>query len=153
MKSLAIAALALISSSTAFADGFVCKNEDLAVKVYNHTQPEVGTRTAALMVISDRSVQAGRKTIARFQDSKGRISNKGARYTADVDLRYADSARAGENIGGTKLGELDTIELDVEFSYAQPVAAGELVSGTLTLNKRNGQVIELELECARYLKQ
>jgi hypothetical protein len=153
MKALVLSiALATATASSALADGFVCKNEDLAVKVYNNTEAKVGTRTAAVMVISDRNVAYGRKTIARFTDMNGRISQKGASYLADVDLRYSNSSRKGELIGGTKLGELHTIQLDVDFSYANPIPAGELVSGALTLNKRNGDTITLDLECERYLK-
>lgn len=153
MKALILSIAIAATSSIAQADGFVCSNDDIAVKVYNNTEAKVGTRTAAVMVLSDRSVAAGRKTIARFTDTNGRISQKGASYLADVDLRFSDSSRKGELIGGTKLGELDTIQLDVDFSYAAPVEAGEMVDGTLTLNKRNGQQIELALECKRYLKQ
>jgi len=153
MKALILtSALAIVTASSALADGFVCKNEDLAVKVYNNIEPRIGTRAVAVMVISDRTVAYGRKTIARFTDLNGRISQKGASYLADVDLRYSDSSRKGELIGGTKLGELHTIQLDVDFSYARPVPAGEFVGGTLTLNKRNGDTITLDLECERYLK-
>lgn len=153
MKALILSIALAATSSTALADGFVCANEDIAVKVFNNTDPKVGVRTDAVMVVSDRHVAVGNKTIARFTDVNGRISQKGASYLADVDLRFSDSARKGELIGGTKLGELDTIQLDVDFSYAAPVAAGEMVDATLTLSKRNGQQIELALECKRYLKQ
>ena len=153
MKMLAAAmTLGLLASSTAFADGFVCANDEIAVKVFNNTDPSIGTRTAAVMVLSNPQVGAGRKTIARFTDAHGLIESKGASYTSNVDLRFSDSSRKGELIGGTKLGELDTIQLDVDFNYNAPVAAGTRVDAVLTLNKRNGQSIEIELECERYLK-
>src|SRR3989338_1707434 len=107
-KIIFVMAAVMASSTAAFADGFVCETraQDLNVKVYNNTNPELGTRTAAVMVLSDPSVSHGRKTIARFQNSNGLISNTGAHYEAKVDLRYNDSARKGELIGGTKLGQL-----------------------------------------------
>jgi hypothetical protein len=153
-KMILVMAAVMASSSAAFADGFVCetRSQDLNVKVYNHTAPEYGTRNAAVMVVSDPSVSHGRKTIARFTSVNGRITNKGAFYVADVDLRYKDSKRKGELIGGTKLGELDKIVLDVDFSYSRPIANGEEVRGMLSLNKRNGQVIDLAVDCYRYLK-
>lgn len=144
----------MATSSAAFADGFMCetRTKKLNVKVFNNTKPEYGTRNAAVMVLSDSSVSSGRKTIARFTDVNNRIINTGAHYIADVDLRYNDSSRKGELIGGTKLGELDTVELDVDFNYSQPMAHGEYTRGLLTLNKRNGKIIEFALDCYRYLK-
>src|SRR5690606_26877325 len=99
------------------------------------------------------TVQYGRKTIARFDADNSVLNNSGATYGAKVDLRYSDSTRSGENIGGTKLGQLDMIYLDIDFSYGRPVEAGEIVEGVLTLVKRNGQEIELDVDCERYLKQ
>ena len=154
MKKILLIAATVLSSSAALADGFVCHadEQDLKIKVYNHTRAEDGTRNAAVMVISDKTVQAGRKTIARFTGVNETLGSKGAVYTADVDLRFTDSARKGENIGGTKLGSLDSIVLDIEFSYAQPLAHGDTAPGQLTLVKRTGGVIVLDVECERYLK-
>lgn len=151
---LAVAMMMLFGSVAAQADGFVCETleRDLNVKVYHHTQPTLGTRNAAVMVISDPAVQAGRKTIARFQDVNGVLANDGARYTAKVDLRYADSNGAGELISGTKLGYLATIALRVGFSFAQPVAQGQALNAVLTLTKRDGEIIRRQAVCARYLK-
>jgi hypothetical protein len=94
----------------------------------------------------------GRKTIARFTEVNGVLESRSSRYEANVDLRFNDSARKGELILGTKLGQLDTIIADIDFSYAAPVAAGEEVEGKLILVKRNGDRIRAALTCARYLK-
>lgn len=152
MKKVIFAAIIALSS-TAFADGFVCQtvDQDLVIKVYNHTKPEMGTRTAAFMVLSDPSVNAGNKTIAKFH-SDGKLSSEGSMYEANVDLRFADLKRKGENILGTKLGQLKQLILAVDFSYAAPVAHGTEVSGVLTWVKRNGDVDSTEVVCARYLK-
>jgi len=141
-------------SVSAQADGFNCQTADgsLKVKLFNHTNPEVGTRVAAVMVLSDTAVAHGRKTIARFQEVNGVLSNRSSRYEANVDLRFNDSGRKGELILGTKLGMLDTVIADIDFSYAAPVAAGEEVEGTLVLVKRDGSRIKSELVCTRYLK-
>lgn len=74
------------------------------------------------------------------------------RTRANVDLRMKESRRAGEYLVGTRLGELSTIAVDLDFSYAKPVADSDLVTGTATLTKRSGEVIERDLVCARYLK-
>jgi hypothetical protein len=97
-------------------------------------------------------VGAGKKTIARFTGTNETLTNVGASYEATVDLRFNDSNLAGRNIGGTKLGMLKTIALDIDFSYSTPLAAGETVDGTLTLIKRNGEELTHKVECTRYLK-
>ncbi len=154
MKHLVTAMIVMGTSSFAMADGFKCETRDgdLVVKVYNHVQPEEGTRNGAVMVISDKNVQLGRKTIARFTDVNSTLKSKGALYMAKVDLRFADSRRKGELIGGTKLGQLANISLDVDFKYNRPLEDGEETTGELVLDKRNGDSITLDVDCVRYLK-
>lgn len=155
MKSIVtIAAAAMIFAGTqAKADGFVCTSESgLVVKVYNHTQPEMGTRSGAIMIVSDSNINAGNKTIATFKDSTGLLKSKELVYTGKVDLRFNDSSRKGELIGGTKLGELAKIMLSVNFSYAHPVAYGETLTGYVYLVKRNDTVLSETANCVRYLK-
>jgi hypothetical protein len=104
------------------------------------------------MILSDNTVQYGRKTIAKFDADNQVLDNQGAGYLANVDLRYNDSERGGENIGGTKLAQLDAIALDIDFSYGAPMKAGEIAEGVLTLIKRNGSEITIDVDCERYLK-
>jgi hypothetical protein len=153
MKAMFVTLAILASSMVAKADGFVCTSESgLVVRVYNHTSAEEGTRTAAIMVLSDSSIGAGNKTIASFSDTKRTLSSSHQVYTAKVDLRVSESNRKGELIAGTKLGQLSKIVLDVFFSYAAPLAHGEEVGAELTLVKRNGDQIVESANCARYLK-
>lgn len=151
MKKVFALIAVLVAGSIASAEGFKCETESgLAVKVYNHTMG--ATRTAAVMIISDTLVGAGNKTIAKFTNVQGNLDSKSATYVANVDLRFSDSSRKGELIAGTKLGELDTVVLDVDFSYAAPVAEGTEMAAELTLVKRNGQHIVEQAVCSRYLK-
>ena len=153
MKNLALVIMATLTlTASAYADGFYCASDELVVKVYNNTNPYVGTRNAAAMIISDPAVRYGNKTIARFSDANSTLGNQGATYTALVDLRYNDSARKGELLAGTKLGQVKAIILDVAFSYVAPLAHGDETSGFLTIVKRDGQEIQLEMNCVRYLK-
>ncbi|MBC7740578.1 MAG: hypothetical protein H7061_00170 [Bdellovibrionaceae bacterium] len=153
MKSLIFAA-SLLTSGVAFADGFACTTASgLNVQVYNHTNANVGTRTASVMIISDQSILAGNKTVARFTDANGTLTSSGARFEANVDLRFNDSARKGELLAGTKLGNIDRIYLTVDHNYAKPVEAGKILSAVLQIVKRDGGVIEEAANCLRYLKQ
>lgn len=154
MKKFAMAGLVLLAATQAQADGFVCQTEDqsLQIKVYNNTQPERGTRNAAVMVLSDPRVQDGRKTIARFTDVNGTLANSGATYEANVDLRFRDSRRKGEYLMGTRLGQLDAIILDVAFSYGSPVRAGDVLHGEIVAIKRSGERLSQWVICNRYLK-
>jgi hypothetical protein len=144
----------MAASTAARADGFNCQtvDGDLNIKVYNHTDAADGTRSSAVMVLSDPAVGAGRKTIAKFTDSNETLTNVGASYETRVDLRFNDSGRKGELIAGTKIGYLKTISVDVAFSYNQPVSHGTELEGTLTLVKRDGSEITRDLVCKRYLK-
>jgi hypothetical protein len=155
MKSLIVVAAVLGAASSAFADGFVCHatNGSLTVLAYNNTNPSVGTRTAAVMVLSDPEANAGEKTIARFTDVKGTLSNSGASYMANVDLRFKDQKNKEALVAGKiALEDLDRVELDVVFSYSQPVQAGETVEGTVYLFPRAGGQINVDANCERYLK-
>jgi hypothetical protein len=153
MKALIVALAVLASTTVAHADGFVCTSESgIVLKVYNHTAPEKGTRSAALMVVSNSEVGAGNKTIAKFTDAKRTVASLKQTYVGKVDLRVSESNRKGELIGGTKLGQLDLIILSVDFSYAAPVAHGEALTATLTLQKRNGEELIEDVNCTRYLK-
>lgn len=153
MKALIVAIAIMGTSFIAKADGFVCTSESgLVLKVYNHTEAQKGTRSAAVMILSNSDVGHGRKTIATFTDAKSTVSSYKQTFIGKVDLRVSESNRKGELVGGTKLGQLDLIILSVDFSYAAPVAHGQELSATLTLQKRNGEELIEDVNCARYLK-
>ena len=154
MKTLIVAIVAIMATSAAQADGFNCKTLDgsLAIKIYNHTDADQGTRNAAVMIISDELISEGRKTIAKFTDANETLGQSGASYVADVDHRYNDSGRKGELILGTKIAFIKTIAVDVDFNYSEPVANGKRLAADLTIVKRNGETFVESMSCKRYLK-
>lgn len=154
MKKLAMILIAVLGTSAAQADGFVCENEEgtLRAAIYNQTNPLKGTRNAAQLVLSNPSIGEGNKTIATFSAGNGLLENTASNYTAKVDLRFAGTTRSGELIGGTKLGYVDQIELNIVHNVLQPLAEGQLTYGYLVLSKRNGDVLTHTLICSRYLK-
>lgn len=153
MKNLAFAIIAAISPA-AFADGFICEGNEIPVrvKVFNYTQAAEGTRQAAVMIISDTSAEVGQQSIARFYEKDGQLSSSGTSYVANVDLRFSTSLNRSKNIGDTALGELDSIGLDVAHNYLRPSSEGTTSAGTLTLTKRDGEVLMHDMTCERYLK-
>jgi hypothetical protein len=146
-------------SLPALADGFLCEGKvtGIQTKLYNHTDPAVGTRTPAVLVLSNPQVQSDRKTIAVFSDQNRTLQYLGrGQYVAKVDLRYLDSGRQGENIAGTKLGELKSISLKVKFAYShagtQIANSVDEIPGQIYYLKRNGELIDELAVCKRYRK-
>ena len=153
-KMILVMMAAMGFSSVAMADGFICDTIDgrYTAKVYNQTDASRGTRNGAILILSDNAVQQGRKTIASFDSEQTLADREGASYEANVDLRYTKSGRGGENFLGTKLGQLDSIRLNVAFYYDMPVKNGEDLDGQLIAVKRNGSKIRAQVYCTRYLK-
>ena len=159
MKMTMTAVMMVLGMATAHADGFVCEGQQSGVKVklFNNINPSIGTRLPAILVLSDASVQGDTKTIAKFSGAQGNLDYLGyGKFSAKVDLRFTDSARKGENIAGTKLGQLKTIVLDLDFQYTPSstdlASAMNEVSGRISYNKRNGEVLSEKVDCVRYLK-
>ncbi len=154
-KALLTLAMVGALSTPALADGFICSaiDHDLNVKVYNHTSPKMGTRNAAVMILSNPTVGQGRRTIAIFRDVSNTLSNEGSNYLAKVDLRFNDSGRKGEFVAGTRLGEIATIDLSVDHVYGDNFEKGSLTTALAVISLRNGETIVADLDCERYLAQ
>jgi hypothetical protein len=135
MKKIIVLA-SMVLAQAAHADLTRCQTADGAVRV---------KASSAVLVISDSSIQPGNKTTARFTAENGTLkvepsSDDATVYTGDVDLRFNDTSLGGRNLLGTKLGYVDTIEVQVFGGDRQG-------QGEITLNKRNGQTITAELSC------
>lgn len=154
MKQIVLLSLFVLTGWAVHADGFDCQSaaDDLNLKVYNYVEKEKGTRTAAVMVLSDPEVQRGRRTIARFRNATQTLLSHGALYTALVDSGVDGTTRSGEYVLGTRLGYVDRFVVEVAFNYSQPIQDGTKVPGELTLIKNNGDEIYRDLICTRYLK-
>jgi len=158
LKNMVLSAL-LLGSAQTYADGFSCVTDDgaLAIHVYNKVNPEDGTRTASTMILSNPTVNAGKKTVATFSALNETLftahdSTDGLVYIGNVDLRYNDSGRKGEYLMGTRLGEVDYVRLDVAHNYLQPVQNNTVLQGAVTIVKRDGDLLSSWATCTRYLK-
>lgn len=150
---LALVALVL-SPVSAFADGFRCEtpNDSLVIKIYNNTSAEIGTRVPAKVIVSDSRRNFGNKTIATFDGADGLIESDGAKYLVNVDGRFSGSDRGGEDIAGTKLRYLKTMNVRIAYNFSRPLEDGTRVSGNVVFTKTNGEKTFRQLVCARYLK-
>lgn len=154
MKAALFLALTALVPASALADGFRCEaaNDSLLIKIYNHTSPEIGTRVPAKIIVSDSRRNFGAKTIATFDGSDGLIKSDGAIYDINVDGRFSGSSRGGEDIAGTKLKFLKSINVRIAYTFNRPLEDGARVNGNVVLTKTNGERIVRQLVCARYLK-
>ncbi len=156
MKTIMMIVMGMMAVTVAKADGFKCvgASTGLIFKMYNHTHAVDGTRNAAIMVISDPAVVYGNKTIVSFTDAKSTLSSKNVVYTGKVDLRVIESSRKGENIAGTKLGQLASIKANIFFNYSSdtPSLSGDQMNGVATYAKRDGEKLQEKLLCSRYKK-
>jgi hypothetical protein len=156
-----ILALLLLNSS-AFADGFRCLGSKTGLKIatFNQTEASLGTRTPAILVVSDPSGARGNRTIASFSgdpSSDGTLEYQGyGSYTATVASFLAGSSRGERFVAGTKLADLETINLTVDFSYASGTVrlarVTESIPAKIAYQKRTGEVVEETASCVRYLK-
>jgi hypothetical protein len=153
MKSFILTLALMTMGSSAFADGFVCNDTTgaLRIKVYHETEPVMGTRNAAIMILSNPSQDSG-KTIATFSSKNALLASQSADYTADVDLRFTATENKNAPIDGTILAELAEINLDVDYSFSNPVPAGTPVTAQLTLVTRTSSNLPVSMTCTRYLK-
>lgn len=118
------------------------------------------------MVASDPTVAPENSEIARFEAAEGLLSNSDTLVVAHVDLRNPKTGRKGERIGGTVLGALKLIMLDLDVDLfelnASAVAAGGVAtagapvetlgvpakfSAQATYFKRNGDQHVQDLDC------
>jgi hypothetical protein len=159
LSAIAISSLFNTSFSVAHADGFLCQaaNTGIQIKIYNHTDAAAGTRTPAIMVVSDPSLAEGAQTIASFSDANRDLQYNGkGNYSANVDLRFSDSSNQSAIIGGTTLGQMKTLEVAINFSYNAMTTVLASVStsipGQMIYHLRSGEINQESLSCTRYLK-
>lgn len=116
------AVLAILPPSALAADGFVCKSVDEDIMVAVTLAPPRGTgddeleRQGHIMIVSAPGLKKGRQTIARFQAKEGMLSGSGSVFIGFVKPRHPDTGQKGKRIGGTTLGQLKTLILDIDYS-------------------------------------
>lgn len=105
------------------------------------------------MVASDPTVAPENSEIARFEAAEGLLNNSDTLVVGHVDLRNPKTGRKGERIGGTVLGALKLIMLDLDVDLFELNASVETLgvptkfSAQATYFKRNGDLHVQDLDC------
>jgi hypothetical protein len=151
-------ALVTLAPTLAHADGFDCTGRDtgIEVKIYNNTDPSLGTRTPAILIVSDPSRDYGDRTIATFKNEQITYEGYGTYFatTDTVDRRPTADAQVLEN---SRLGHLENILLKMNFSYAEQLFS-ELTkkpasfSGSVFYQQTSGATRNESVRCTHYLK-
>ncbi len=159
-----VASLIQLSPAFAHAEGIICQSvdQDLRIEVVFSSIDETSTKTirsveteahqlkAQLMTIVDPTVSPRRQLIAKFSARDGQLTNTQGLILATVDLSHPDSNRRGERIGGTVLGSLASIMLEIDFRRRERAVYGTRFSGHVTYTKRNGEELSQDFDCVRY---
>lgn len=133
MKTAIILGLAMAFSGTVFASGFKCESADgLNVKLFNHVDPNTGTRIPAVLVIS---YEQGTLLVRRQYEIKKINRRNTVQYV--VNGRGLDA---------------NTAILQIRFKEGREVLAeGERAEGQLILVDYGDKQV-IALDCERYLK-
>lgn len=113
---------------------------------------ETGRARALAMRLSDPSVALGRSEIALFQASERTLIFRESVITGRIDPMNPKTNRAGERVGGTRLGELSTLSLDLRWPLAEVAQrqSGRRFGGQALYVKKNGDELVQDLDCARH---
>lgn len=158
IKIIFVLVLVLLFTKQLFADGFVCfsyTDPQLAIQIYNVTDPNTGTRVGHAMIISNPSKPYGQRTIARFIKPQSSLVNYGSTYSVSPYQDFLDNLINGEkDIIGHKLQDITSLVVKVDFKYSNPVDNGVFLGGKMILNVYQNEIIpyEYKLICKRYLK-
>lgn len=140
--------------SLARAEGFTCTSVDQDTKINVYFEPGTGHNEsgprASKMIISDPTVKPKNQFVAAFKAVDGLLNNSESVIVAYVDLSNPLSSRRGERVGGTTLGSLHSIILDIDYSYQEPVKFGTQLAGQVIFLKNNGEELTQDFDCIRY---
>lgn len=152
VRSLLVSSFFAMLASPAFAGTttFSCTSvdQDTQIDVTFETHEETEASSVHRMVLLDPNVRQERQHIATFYAADGVLKAAGSTIVATVDLTKPESSRAGERVGGTRLGALDSIVLEIDFSYTENLNHERKFSGLVTYRKKNGDELMQDFDCS-----
>lgn len=104
---------------------------------------------ALAMRVSDPNVSPARQEIAFFDVKNGLLSTDGNQFTGHVSDVHPLTGRRGERIGGTLLGALEQVTLEVDIDFSEEPSARKRHAAVVTYIKKNGEELVQDLDCRR----
>ncbi|MBN8539380.1 MAG: hypothetical protein J0L82_03255 [Deltaproteobacteria bacterium] len=104
---------------------------------------------ALAMRVSDPNVSLERQEIAFFAAQEGVLSTNGNKFIGHVSEDHPPTGRRGERIGGTVLGALKQIVLEVEIDFTEEPGPRKRHAAVATYLKKNGEELVQDLDCRR----
>jgi hypothetical protein len=104
---------------------------------------------ALAMRVSDPNVSEERQEIAFFDAQDGMLSTNGNEFVGHVSDFHPLTSRRGERIGGTVLGALKQVALEVEIDFTQEPGPRKRHAAMATYLKKNGEELVQDLDCRR----
>lgn len=104
---------------------------------------------ALAMRVSDPNVSLSRQEIAFFDAKDGLLTTDGNQFTGHVSDAHPLTGRRGERIGGTLLGALEQVTLEVDIDFTEEPSARKRHAAVVTYMKKNGEELVQDLDCRR----
>jgi hypothetical protein len=147
-------------SSAAQAHGFVCTSLEQNTQIEIHltgtgaltrdSQDYRPALRAKLMIVKDITLNPKRQLVAKFSSKDGLLRTKESSFIGRIDPKHPDTSNAGKRIGGTRLGLLETITVEIDYSFQEKVSQGVRLAGQVTYSKTNGDELAEDFECVYF---
>jgi hypothetical protein len=144
------------------ADGWKCLTTNKLTRffIFNHTSSITGgTRTPAVLIVSNASQKRKHRTVFRFEEDKDNFHRVERSYLAVVDRRLESYLEnTCEFLGDPTVKKIPrnsvkAISIYVNHDPNTPSQIGDVVNGWLRVNMRDGHEYFDNLTCERYKKE
>jgi hypothetical protein len=153
---------ATVVSAHALAAGYNCLSVDRDTQAIVYLDQDGDHEPAAQakqLVFIDPELSKQTQTLAVFSKSDGVLLTdvipSGHRFTGKVDLSASAIGQPGKRLGGTKLGLLESVTLEIETITARHqieiFSEGAMFAAQVHYLKKSGQVLTQDFDCASFL--
>lgn len=104
---------------------------------------------ASSMRASDPNVSPARAEIAMFEAQEGLLDNDNGVIVGHVDSSNPKTARKGERIGGTTLGQLSSVMLSLDVDFSIAASPLKKYSAQVVYLKKSSERLVQDLDCTR----
>jgi hypothetical protein len=118
---------------------------EMLLEIPNETE----SPQALAMRVSDPNVSEKRTEIAMFESSEGLLNNNGGVLIGYVDLSNPKTGRKGERVGGTTLGQLRSVMVNLDIDFNSNLVIGKRYSAQAVYLKKIGEELVQDLDCVR----